>query len=242
MKKITIATIIISMSLVGCNNSATNDGNNKITVEEAKEIALNNANLTSDKVSFIRTEIDSENGSEKYDIEFYYGNKEYDYEIDAINGNIIEHDEDIENYNIPNKDGSNNTTENQQPNSGTENQQSNNSTVNQQQSNGTENQQPSNTTGNQQPSNTTGNQQTNNSSQNQQASVGATQITVEQAKQIALSHANLTNNQVSFLRSELDVDDGIKKYEIEFNYNGKEYSYEIDATTGNILSYEQDQD
>ena len=194
-KKILSIIIIINMSLVGCNNSTANRNNERITVEEAKEIALNNANLTSDKVSFIRTEFDSDNGKEKYDIEFNYGNKEYDYEINAINGKIIAYDEDIENYNITNNEGANNITENQQQ---------------------------------------------NKSNQNQQPISGVTEITIDQAKEIALNHANLTSDKVSFIRSELDIDDGIKKYEIEFNYNNKEYSYEIDSVTGNILSYEQD--
>ena len=194
-RKILSMVIIINMSLVGCNNSTTNRNNERITVEEAKEIALNNANLTSDNVSFVRTEFDSENGIEKYDIEFNYGNKEYDYEINAIDGKIIGYDEDIEDYNINNNEGTNNATENQQQ---------------------------------------------NNSSQNQQQIGGTTEITVDQAKEIALSNANLTSNQVSFIRSEVDIDNGIKKYEIEFNYNGKEYNYEIDAGTGNILSYEHD--
>ena len=194
-RKILSMVIIINMSLVGCNNSTTNRNNERITVEEAKEIALDDANLTSDKVSFIRTQFDSDNGAEKYDIEFNYGNREYDYEINAINGSIIAYDEDIEDYNINNNKGANNTTENQQQ---------------------------------------------NNSNQNQQPIGGATEITIEEAKQIALNHANLTSDKVSFIRSELDVDDGIKKYEIEFSYNNKEYSYEIDSVTGNILSYEQD--
>lgn len=194
-RKILSMVIIINMSLVGCNNSTTNRNNERITVEEAKEIALDDANLTSDKVSFIRTQFDSDNGAEKYDIEFNYGNREYDYEINAINGSIIAYDEDIEDYNINNNKGANNTTENQQQ---------------------------------------------NNSNQNQQPIGGATEITIEEAKQIALNHANLTSDKVSFIRSELDVDDGIKKYEIEFSYNNKEYSYEIDYVTGNILSYEQD--
>ena len=205
MKRKVLATIIIiNMSLVGCNHSTTNRNNERITVEEAKEIALNNANLTSDKVSFVRTEFDSENGIEKYDIEFNYGNKEYDYEINAIDGKIIGYDEDIEDYNITNNEGTNNKTESQKS------------------------------------GNTTENQQQNNSNENQQQIGGETEITIEEAKQIALKHANLASDKVSFLRSELDIDDGVKKYEIEFNYNSKEYSYEIDAITGNILSYEQD--
>ena len=39
---------------------------------------------------------------------------------------------------------------------------------------------------------------------------------------------------------ELEFDDGISKYEVEFYYNNREYSYEINAKTGAILSYEQD--
>ena len=66
------------------------------------------------------------------------------------------------------------------------------------------------------------------------------EISLDKAKEIALSHAGLASNQVTFQRTELDFDNGIQKYEIEFYYNYREYSYEIDANTGNILSYEQD--
>ncbi len=65
-------------------------------------------------------------------------------------------------------------------------------------------------------------------------------ISIEQAKEIALNHANLTSNQVIFSRTELDYDNGIQKYEVEFFYNNREYSYEINANTGDILGYEQD--
>lgn len=65
-------------------------------------------------------------------------------------------------------------------------------------------------------------------------------ISEEKAKEIALNHSNLTSDQVTFGKTELDFDDGIQKYDIEFYYNNKEYSYEIDANTGDILTYEQD--
>ena len=65
-------------------------------------------------------------------------------------------------------------------------------------------------------------------------------ISVDKAKEIALSHAGLSADQVTFVQANMDFDDGIQKYEIEFYYNYREYSYEIDANTGNILSYEQD--
>ena len=62
----------------------------------------------------------------------------------------------------------------------------------------------------------------------------------EQAKEIALKHAGLANDQVSLKRVELDFDNGVQVYEVEFYYNNVEYSYEINANTGDILKYEQD--
>ena len=188
MKRKILATLIIGMgvSLVGCGNSANSNVKNQlapnITIDQAKEIALKHSNLTSDEVSFIKAEKDMDDGIEKYDIEFYYNNKEYDYEINAVNGQIISYDHDVENYNIQS----------------------------QQQSNSQQ-------------------QQTNTSN-----------ISVDKAKEIALNHAGLAANQVSFVKAEKDMDDGIVKYDIEFYYNNREYNYEINANNGNIISYEQD--
>lgn len=85
------------------------------------------------------------------------------------------------------------------------------------------------------------NSQNNNTNNAQNNTVNNTgEISLDKAKEIALSHAGLASNQVTFQRTELDFDNGIQKYEIEFYYNYREYSYEIDANTGNILSYEQD--
>ena len=86
--------------------------------------------------------------------------------------------------------------------------------------------------------NTSQDNNTNNAQNNIVNNTG--NISLDKAKEIALSHAGLASNQVTFQRIELDFDNGIQKYEIEFYYNYREYSYEIDANTGNILSYEQD--
>ena len=69
----------------------------------------------------------------------------------------------------------------------------------------------------------------------------ATAVTEEQARETALSHAGLTADQVTFVRSELDRDDGRLMYDVEFYTSDyKEYDYEIDAATGEILSYDYD--
>lgn len=60
-------------------------------------------------------------------------------------------------------------------------------------------------------------------------------IDLESAKSTELKDAGLEASQVQFTKQKLDTDDGVEKYEIEFNYNGYEYEYDIDAKTGTIL-------
>ena len=229
MKKIIISTIILSTCLgfVGCsntvglnnsyesstttslNNSSENTNRNTINTnnipdstnqnlpgstnqnlpaqntissDEAKQIALQHANLSDNQVTFIKVSQDYDDGINKYEIEFYYNNTEYDYEINAYSGEILKFDYDAEYYN---------------------------------------------------PSNTI-------SYSNFQSSSTQNLISSDEAKNIALQHANLTDNQVTFIKVSQDYDDGIHIYEVEFHYNNREYNYDINAINGTILSYEQD--
>ncbi len=65
------------------------------------------------------------------------------------------------------------------------------------------------------------------------AGTNAEEITLEQAKTIALNDAGLTN--ADFTKANKDFDDGIAVYEIEFIYDSKEYEYKIDSSSGRIL-------
>lgn len=69
---------------------------------------------------------------------------------------------------------------------------------------------------------------------------GPNRITLEQAKENALTHAGLSGTEVIYDNMELDEDDGMPYYEIEFHHGGFEYEVEVHAETGNILSYERD--
>ena len=72
-----------------------------------------------------------------------------------------------------------------------------------------------------------------------ETALGAAQmISAEQAKNIALKHAGLTVNEVARLRTDYDSDEQ-PHYEVQFYLAGKEYEYEIDAHSGAILSWEQ---
>ena len=167
------------------NNINNNNTNAKITSDKAKEIALNHANLSENQVTFIKSNVDYDDGMKAYDVEFYHNNQEYDYKIDANSGAIVEYDFDIENYVIP---------------------------------------------------------QTNtNSNINNNSNISNTQIISDsKAKEIALKHANISQNQVSYINAHLDYDDGIQVYDVSFYVNDVEYSYEINAQNGNIVSYERD--
>lgn len=72
-----------------------------IGLEKAKNIALKDAGLSASQVKFVKAHVDFENGRKVYDIEFYRNNVEYDYEVDAATGKILEKDLDIENFVIP---------------------------------------------------------------------------------------------------------------------------------------------
>ena len=73
----------------------------KISADKAKKIALGDAKLAEKDVTFVKVELEFENNRLVYDVEFYSGNIEYDYDIDAVTGEIVSSDFDIENYSIP---------------------------------------------------------------------------------------------------------------------------------------------
>lgn len=64
-------------------------------------------------------------------------------------------------------------------------------------------------------------------------------ITRSKAQDIALKDAGLKASQVYDLEIELDSDRGVLRYEVSFEYQGKDYDYEINAQTGKIISVEK---
>ena len=64
----------------------------------------------------------------------------------------------------------------------------------------------------------------------------------EKAKEIALKKANVTTESVIFDRVELERDDGVWKYEVDFKKDTTEYDAEINATDGTVLKWEVEKD
>ena len=57
--------------------------------QQAVDIALDHAQVNEADTSFLHTEQDHEHGRLVYEVEFYVGQTEYKYEIDASTGKIL---------------------------------------------------------------------------------------------------------------------------------------------------------
>ena len=63
---------------------------------KAKSIALNHAGLSENEAYDMEIELDDEDGTLVYEVEFKSGNMEYDYEIDAASGTILKHEAELD--------------------------------------------------------------------------------------------------------------------------------------------------
>lgn len=83
----------------------------------AESIAMEHAGVT--ECSIHRVELDTEDGRQVYEVEFFAGNTEYDYTIDRETGEILSYDQDIEGWGLGNgqQNGSGNGRKNGQENS-----------------------------------------------------------------------------------------------------------------------------
>ena len=215
-------------------------GNKQIGIEAAKQIALADAKVALKDVTFIKAELDNEDGRAVYEIEFYSGNVEYDYDIDALSGEIISNDFDIEDYSIPTQ-------------SAAAIQQTAAAPAQPQTAAPTQLQTAAPTPAPTQPQTTA---PTPAPTQPQTAAptpaptaaptpaptqpAAPSTISADRAKQIALSHAGVGG--ANFTKVELDTDDGVQVYEIEFKVGNVEYEYDINAISGEIISSKSEVD
>lgn len=64
----------------------------------------------------------------------------------------------------------------------------------------------------------------------------------EKAKELALKKAEIGADDVKFDRVELDRDDGVWQYEVDFRHGDVEYDVDINAENGEILSFEKEKE
>lgn len=181
--------------------------------DAAKAAALTHAGVNESELFNLKIEMDVENGIMVYEVDFHVGNREYDYEINAVTGAVVKYENETDDdFHAPSSSGTNPGTGGG-TNSG---------------ANG----------GNGDTQNGTGSSGT----ENVPSPAPGSYISKETAKNTALAHAGVSAANAKHMEIELDEEDGIMVYDIEFVAGGIEYSYEIDAATGAVREYESEAD
>ena len=224
-----------------------------ISEASAKSIALKHAGLQESSVNFIRSKIDYDDGRAVYDVEFWSGSTEYDYEIDAVSGEIIGYDYDIETYQPSASQNGSYISEASAKSIALKHAGLQESSVNfirskidyddgravydvEFWSGSTEYDYEIDAVSGEIIG------YDYDAEGDQPSSQGSGDIGAEKAKSIAFSHAGVSSSSVYSAKCELDYDDGRRIYEVEFKSGGYEFGYDIDASNGNILQHEKERD
>lgn len=227
--KLTTGLCVLGLSMLLLGGCAQQERRMEALTEQAAQtLAVEAAGLSGTEVVFASTELERRDGVDYYQVVFSSGEKNYECDVDAITGTVIEVRQPTEVDVLQN--GTNGLSNGTPPEGSlVTDADTYNPAVPAGQS-GTPSGQES----------TAANQ--NNASSGQGGQQGSSgQLTAQQAKEKALAHANLTLDEVVFVVCELDWEHGRQVYEVEFYTNdAREFDYEIDASTGEVLSYDYD--
>ncbi len=227
--KLTTGLCALGLSMLLLGGCAQQERRTEALTEQAAQtLAVEAAGLSGTEVVFASTELERRDGVDYYQVVFSSGEKNYECDVDAITGTVIEVRQPTEVDVLQN--GAEGLSSDTPPEGSlVTDADTYNPAVPAGQS-GTPSGQES----------TAANQ--NNASSGQGGQQGSSgQLTAQQAKEKALAHANLTLDEVVFVVCELDWEHGRQVYEVEFYTNdAREFDYEIDASTGEVLSYDYD--
>ena len=233
-KKAIILVICIVVVIIAA--SVTAFKSTLITKAEAKIVALKDAGLSEAEASALRTRLEFDDGRFQYEVDFYNNGTEYEYLIQAKNGEIIARDID------GNGNGYNDMQDigNQFAADGNSSVQPQKDAENQPAANGISTAQPQEDAENQPAANGNSTAQPQEDSENQPAANGNSTAQPQEdfldiAKAAALKDAGLSESDVTFKKTELDHSHGTQVYDIEFYTSDTKYDYEIDASNGTVL-------
>lgn len=234
-----------------------------IGVEKARLCAYTHAGVDAQDVTWEEVDFDYEDGRMVYELEFCAAGVEYEYDVDALNGNVVKYSQETRNQGQQ-------TQQTQQTQQGQQTQTApSGSDIGQEAAQaaafahaGVTASQAANVVVERdwddgrleysvefwvgtveydyEIDGTTGavlkqEQQTHQTAATQT-------IGVEQAQTIALQDAGLTADQVRELEVSPELDDRTPHYDVEFKSGNMEYEYKVHAETGAILEREQDRD
>jgi uncharacterized membrane protein YkoI len=88
-------TAVAALTVLPGSKFSPNNTAEYIGVEKAKTVALEHAKVTEAQVDFTKERLDYDDRRAVYDIEFNSEDTRYDYEIDAVSGEIREFDQKL---------------------------------------------------------------------------------------------------------------------------------------------------
>lgn len=223
-----------------------------ISADRAKEIALADAGLEKGAAIFLKVKLKLDDGRYQYDVEFYSGTTGYDYEIDAITGNILSMDRELDDFIVPGNPSGTGTISADRAkeialaDAGVSAGSVVFTKVKLDWDDGRmvyEVEFYSGTTEYEYEIDAaTGKilsvERDTHGSTTPGGSTGTGTISADRAKEIALADAGVSAGSAVFTKIKLDRDDGRLVYEVEFYAGSMEYEYEIDASTGSIISWD----
>lgn len=221
----------------------------QITVQEATQIALLDANVLEADANYIQTKQDTENGVSLYDIEIHTETMKYEYEINRKTGDIYSKSkeqlasrESVQGGSLQASGESNANPQTTEQSAIEQSESALPAETPQEGKTSQEGKTPQETTGRDTTQNTTGKDTPQQGAETQQNTAGlgtqsnSGQISIEEAKSAALADAGLTASDVVFTKEKSDYEDGIAVYDVEFYAAEYEYEYEINASTGAVYS------
>lgn len=239
MKKWLISGSVLAMVLAaGCGQ--------RVTFEEAKTIALEDAGVAADEVLFTKEKQEKD----EYEFEFQTEDSVFSYEI-SPGGKIESKERELRQSKIVPDSAGNGEAESSitaeeasggvnaagDSNGGPSQSEGSNGGTDAAASGDTSGSISDSTSDEAADSAAADGTQTPASSQGSDGDIGA-----DKAKQIALEKAGFAENEVQRMKVEKDREDGVVIYEVEFKQGKTEYSYEIIAATGEIVKAETELD
>ena len=97
LKTVLYSSLFCGVCLIGHEALAST----QISVEKAKEIALEHAKITDKNVFFAKSKLDTDKGITEYEIEFFHNENEYEIDIDATSGEVKSFTQETKTNTIP---------------------------------------------------------------------------------------------------------------------------------------------
>ena len=237
------------------HSSGTASQSAYIGAEAAQQIALEHAGVTAADTQYLKSDYDYEDGRMVYEVEFFAGGTEYEYDIDAATGAIVQYEREQK----QNGSSVSGTTAAETAdigesaakaaafgNAGVQESEVSGLEVERDQEDGRIVYKIEFWVGSiefeYEIDGTSGSIRSGQKEEHAQTSASSQLIGEQEALNAALRHAGVASDALRELEIEDELDDDIPHYKVEFKAGGGEYEYEIDARDGTILAAKQDWD